>query len=74
MNTIEFDHKEVKFEFTTSDKRGRFNMYNKNYTYNNILNGLPETIAEKFGALLANTIQSMEYNKATKITMTLKWE
>ena len=69
-----FTLKKSKFEFTKSEKRDCFNMYSEIYKYGNIINGSPETIAIEFGKILENTLNSMECNEATKLTMCWKWE
>ena len=69
-----YDNKTARFEFTKSHTAGRYNMRNPQCDYLSFIDGTPEKIGKFFAKTLIETLNSMDKNKATKITLLCKWE
>ena len=69
-----YDNKTARFVFTKSQTAGRYNMRNPQCWSLTLHNATPEEIGKLFGDTLIDTLNSMDKNEATKITLQCKWD
>ena len=69
-----YDNKTARFEFTKSQTAGHYNMWNPQCKFLSFPDGTPEEIGKFFAETLIDTLNSMDKNEATKITLLCKWE